>query len=991
MLFVCLLLINRTAVQPIQAQEDTGNADSSYQAQAVDLLTLMSPAERVGQLFVVTFTGDTLTADSPLAQLIADYHIGGVVLTAENDNFSDNEDVVRQTRRLTGALQELAVTGQLTILETNPDAETVEEPEEGDLELTRIPEPIVTPLSQDQAIPLFVGIYGSENGRPPILDETIVLPNTMSLGATWDPAHATKIGKLHGEQLEALGFNLLLAPTLDVLGQPQIVSPQRPLTQFWGGNPYWVGQMGQGYITGVHTGSDGHVATIAGLFPGSGYSDRTTYDEIATVRKSLTQLENDELVPFTAVTHSGVLTETVDGLMSGHLRYQGLQGNIGTNTPPFSFDPQALNTLLALPNFASWRKDGGLMMSDALGVPAVARFYDSSGGDFPHRQVAKDALFAGNDLLFTASFTADGTSGADHLANIEDTLTWFQDRYQTDPAFQARVDEAVLRILQKKLSLYQGAFPTAIEPVIADNEEGVSLLPEINGAMFGVAQDAITLLAPTAEELQERLPNPPTAQEDIVIFTEMAEQQQCQDCARQRLIEPDELGDQIVNLYGPSGSGQIEAGQIRGFQLDDLAAYLASPRPIIAPTNVLTEAGELESRGVLANVPPAPPAEAFAVQQALDTADWIIVVLLDNQVDVVQQLLNEAAVWQDTKLIVYAFGSPVHLDSTDVSKLTAYFGVYDHHPSFIDAAARSLFRDLTLSGSPPISLEVLGYDLNKAVQPDPEQIIELSSIQNIDLEGESEAVEEPGSSQPLPVKPGDRLALQTGQIVDHYGRPVPDGTMVQFIQEDRVQNFFDIIGTVTTIDGVARFDYVLENRPGQFRLRVVSGEATTSEEVDIAIEAEGGSVVVITPTPEPVTPTPTPTPTETATPLPTVTPTVTPTLAVVLDDSATEPELQISLTEIWHIGAMLLGLVLLLVVNMQLPLVPTIRIRILSWGWILGLCGYIYFTLGQPGFEWLPDWGNWRSLLVTFVCGLIGLLLSLISVALETRRELRHG
>ena len=57
---------------------------------------------------------------------------------------------------------------------------------------------------------------------------------------------AAVAGQVHGSQLESLGVNLLLAPALDVLSNPQVVSSERSITQFFGGNPYWVGEMGEG-------------------------------------------------------------------------------------------------------------------------------------------------------------------------------------------------------------------------------------------------------------------------------------------------------------------------------------------------------------------------------------------------------------------------------------------------------------------------------------------------------------------------------------------------------------------------------------------------------------------------------------------------------------------------------------------------------------------------------------------------------------------------
>ncbi len=42
----------------------------------------MKPEERVGQLFVVEFDGNTFDDDSQLVDLITNYHIGGVSLKA---------------------------------------------------------------------------------------------------------------------------------------------------------------------------------------------------------------------------------------------------------------------------------------------------------------------------------------------------------------------------------------------------------------------------------------------------------------------------------------------------------------------------------------------------------------------------------------------------------------------------------------------------------------------------------------------------------------------------------------------------------------------------------------------------------------------------------------------------------------------------------------------------------------------------------------------
>ncbi|MEN9563917.1 MAG: hypothetical protein RIR73_2161, partial [Chloroflexota bacterium] len=75
-------------------------AQTSTPPAAVRLaLDAMSPEERVGQLFLVNFTGIDSGTESQIYNLITRYHVGGVVLTAGNDNFSAG-NTLAQTYRL---------------------------------------------------------------------------------------------------------------------------------------------------------------------------------------------------------------------------------------------------------------------------------------------------------------------------------------------------------------------------------------------------------------------------------------------------------------------------------------------------------------------------------------------------------------------------------------------------------------------------------------------------------------------------------------------------------------------------------------------------------------------------------------------------------------------------------------------------------------------------------------------------------------------------
>ncbi|MEW5987122.1 MAG: glycoside hydrolase family 3 N-terminal domain-containing protein [Chloroflexota bacterium] len=929
--------------------------ETNWGAQAETLLAGLDTAGRVGQLFLVTFQGSDAPPESEIADLIANYRVGGVVLLAQNDNFTGPDNTAAQAITLTNQLQQWALLGFAE--------------QEGDSRPPQAAPP------NPSAVPLLIATTHEGNGPPytQILNGLTELPSAMALGATWQPPNAQTIGEIAGQELAAVGINLLLGPSLDVLENPSPSNPSDLGTRTFGGDPYWVGLFGRAYTAGVHLGSGNRVAVVAQHFPGYGSSDRPAQEEIATVRKSLEQLKQIELAPFFAVTGRANEPEgTTDGLLTSHIRYQGFQGNIRATTAPVSFDPQALSTLMQLPEFAPWREQGGVIVSDELGVRAVERFYDDTLQEFPHRRIAKDALLAGNDLLYLSDFALGDGDYQSHLANVKDTITWFQERYETDPTFQQRVDEAARRVIQLKLRLYNGDF--SLSNVLADSTLVETMVGRQQGAVFGVAQAAITLIAPSPAELIERLPSPPDANDRIVIFTDVRNTRQCRDCPAQAAIGVGDLEQRMLALYGPSASGQVRPGQISSFTFGDLKAFLAAgPGPIFLPTaapGTPTATSESEATSTPSPTPTPPP--AFLVQEALSGADWIIFAKLGNggsegDSDALRLFLAQRPdIARTSRVVVFAYDAPYFLDTTEISKLTAYYGVYSHVGPFIDASVRALFQESPLAGAPPVSVAGIGYDLFTITQPDPNQVIGLFVVND-------GVAESPPSAEPLEVVVGETLHLQTGIIRDRNDHPVPDGTVVQFIRQDRLEGFFNVIAERPTSGGVAQLDYLLEAVRGQFRITAAAGEAHVSDGVDIVV---GDNVIVIRITP---TPAPTSTATATATPTATSTPSPTPTLT---PGPTTTPEAsgprRPATNGRWQ---MLLGLTLGLLLTSGVGwafaangrITLTRRVRLLLWGFMGALLAYNYLALGLPGSAWLTTLGGWAGLLATLLGGGVGL------------------
>ncbi len=773
------------------------NAQPADTAEA--MLQAMTPEERVGQLFLVTFNGASLPEDHPALAMIGAGHISGVVLRAANDNFVGGEQTV-------AAAQSLIETLQRAEWEASLDEE-----------------------ASQVYVPLLIGIAQEGNGPPysEILNGLSTLPSEMAIGASWDPELARQVGEVLGSELTDLGFNLILGPSLDVLEDPRELGLGDLGVRTFGGDPYWVGLMGRAYIEGLHQGSAGQLGVIAKHFPGLGGSDRPIQEEASTVRKSLTQLQQIELAPFFNVTQGapGEDLTTADGLLTGHIRYQGFQGNIRDTTRPIGLDPDAFGQLLALPVFAEWRSAGGVTVSGELGSGALRRFYESLGQGFRGHLVARDAFLAGNDLLYLSEFQSD--SDPDQLTTVQNTLSFFAEKYRDDAIFAQQVDEAVLRVLRFKLRLFDDFDLDAVLPSAELPDElgasGVALL---------VARSGATLLSPATEEIANRIGGPPQIGERIVFISDVRTHQQCSTCEAQQWVGRTALEETILALYGTRAAGQVGAWNLTSLTIADLALYLGDA-PAGSPSIPLTAPEEVE--------------------QILRPADWLVFVTLKSDPAVfgsnalVELLDNRPDLVRDKRVVVFAMDEPYVLSATDVSKIDLYYALYGKTEAFIELAARLLFQELSAVGAPPVSVPGVGYDLIEATSPDPNQVITLHL---------PDAEEE---QQPAGYAVGDIVAVETGAIVDHNGNTVPDGTPVEFVLAYQGETT-SITQETTTSNGVAQLSVTLD-RLGILSVQAVSEPVRVSEILQLNVQE--GIVTVITPT---LSITPTPMPTDTPPP-----------------------------------------------------------------------------------------------------------------------------
>lgn len=834
-LLLLLLLLSMTVVPPLSAQETVPDP-------VLELMSLMSPEAKVGQLVLVTYPGTAIGDESDIARLIRDYNIGGVLLRPQNGNFGVGiapGDFVS----ITNALQTVA-------WETVPAASVPAGTESG------LPESI-------PYVPLLVGIQATEDGIAPstLVNGSSALPTQMAIGATWEPEIAETVGSVLGRELSALGVNLYLGPDLDVLYTPRPGDPADLGTRVFGGDPFWVGQMGTAYIAGLHAGSEGRLLVAPRHLPGLGSADRPLEDEIPTIQKPLELLRQIELVPFFAAAADAPGSATsADAFVVTHIRYRGFQGsNIRQTTRPISLDATALQLVTSLEEVGPWRDGGGVLIADNLGMRSVLLSYDPRGVIFNARRVAQDALSAGNDLLILDRFGSPDNWDI-HFTNIRDTLEFLASRYKDEPAFQTLVDTSVYRILSMKLGIYPRLH---IDDVRVDAAEAHGSLGGGKLVNAQVASGALTLVFPLTEDLA---PSPPQEGDSVVVFVQ--EQVWPLTDAGGAVLTPltgQAVADTILRFYGPDGAGVIPSNTVRAFSFQDLVAALEE-------TGAETTLEEIDAETPIdTGDVPEPPTLAAAINNALGNADWIVFATsgLDSNSEgsgALKQFLASRANLLDARVAVLSFGPPYELDATEISKLDVFYALYSPGEAFVEAGVRALFRDTAAAGDSPVDIPALNYYLSEQTMPAPGQLLALGIV--------GEAGEELTQTARSNIHVGDVIYLRTDVILDRNGRVVPDGTPVSFIlnyPQESVQHTI----VSETADGAAAAAVTLD-RIGQLDITVRSEPATSSVKLELVIRDDGVTITKVEPTPTSTStpePTPTPSPTPTATPTPDPVPT----------------------------------------------------------------------------------------------------------------------
>ncbi len=367
------------------------------------LLGSMTVEQKVGQLMMVGFAGTEVDAD--IEALVKGREVGGICL------FKRNIVSAAQIAKLNADLHGLL----------------------------------------EGRVPPFIALDQEGGNVVRINDGNVVLPGAMALGATHSPELAYRAGRAQAEDLLLLGFNMNLAPVLDVNMNPR--NPVIGIRSF-GDRPGIVADFGAAFVRGQQ---DANIVTIAKHFPGHGSTDADSHRALPVMSETPEEVRT-QLEPFVRVIGEGL-----DGLMTAHVAIPKLTGH----SHPATLSPEVLTTLL--------RKDlsfGGLVVTDELEMEAIAKHYGVG-------RAAVMSVKAGADMVLVPWRAEKKT----------EVYTSLLDATKSGELPQARLDEAVRRILLTKLRRGLFEAPPPLEQRLAKLGDTTR-----EAVMKEVARNSVTLL-----------------------------------------------------------------------------------------------------------------------------------------------------------------------------------------------------------------------------------------------------------------------------------------------------------------------------------------------------------------------------------------------------------------------------------------------------------------------------------------------------------------
>ena len=348
------------------------------------MISRMALNDEIGQLFVAEFTGTDYNGSN--AAMIQQLHPGGIIL-------------------YTVSMQE-----------------------------TKQAQTLINSAQRNSKIPLMVTV-DEEGGCVDRLNKIYPpRPGEPDIGATGSTKYAYQQGAKTAQDMTALGFNVNLAPDVDV----KLVEGRDLLCRTFGTTPGLVTKMSEAYLDGMQ--DNGVIGTLK-HFPGLGDALEDAHLSLPVINRTRGQIESVELAPYRAMIDSG----KAQMVMSTDLLMPAFDPVL-----PAELSPAIITGLLRGElGFA------GVVMTDALYMAGIANKWSMP-------QAGVMAIEAGCDMLL----------GPWNVSQMRAMFVAIQNALKSGAISKARLDQSVRRILTLKMRM-------GLIPLPAGGQSLLSSVPPI--------------------------------------------------------------------------------------------------------------------------------------------------------------------------------------------------------------------------------------------------------------------------------------------------------------------------------------------------------------------------------------------------------------------------------------------------------------------------------------------------------------------------------
>jgi beta-N-acetylhexosaminidase len=288
-------------------------------------------------------------------------------------------------------------------------------------------------------------------------DDVTIMPGNMALGATESSELAYQQGDLTAKEIKSIGFDINLAPVVDVATNPD--NPGITIRSL-GGDPHKVAELAVSLIQGTQSRG---VGAVVKHFPGKGAASKDAHFDLPKVDLSWDELHDIHLFPFRECIKNGVA-----GVMSSHVIYSNLPG---VDEVPATFSSALIKDYLrAKLGFQ------GVIFSDDLEMEAITKF-------FPFEEAVVKTIQAGHNMALICSDYEKQRSALQSLitaceqdknilSGMEDSLERIQrlrdfcqvHQYQDVQSTSLASTTLAKKIAEQSITLIRGQAPVPIKP-----------------------------------------------------------------------------------------------------------------------------------------------------------------------------------------------------------------------------------------------------------------------------------------------------------------------------------------------------------------------------------------------------------------------------------------------------------------------------------------------------------------------------------------------